>query len=133
MGDGGILAGHMSHRGAEVAMTRQACDRGRLFAVIACSSLLFGACDYGLGTRVGLVDNSTTQDLIVEVVGAPDAHRGEVAAQASGGWNAPDGECLGTGVALYTHDGPILTTLHEPICDGRTLTIDDEDLPPKNP
>ena len=109
-------------------MDRQDCGRRRLLVAIALSALA-AACDLGLGTRGGLVDNSTTQDLVVEVVGAPDAHRGEVSAQASGGWDAPEGECLGTGVALYTSDDELLTTLDERICDGETLVIDDDDLP----
>jgi hypothetical protein len=109
-------------------MERHVCYRRRLLVAMVLL-VLAGGCDLGLGTRGGLVDNSTTQDLVIEVVGAPDAHRGEVSAQASGGWDAPDGECLGTGVALYTPDGELLTTLDERICDGRTLVIEDEDLP----
>ena len=65
---------------------------------------------------------------LVEVVGESEAHHLEVPAQASAGSTAGNGECLGTGVALYTPDGELLTTLDERICDGRTLVIEDEDL-----
>jgi hypothetical protein len=106
-------------------MERQACRR-LLVAIVLL--MLAGGCDLGLGTRGGLVDNSTTQDLVVEVIGDTDVHRLEIPAQASRGSVAGDGECLGTGVALYMPDGELLTTLDERICDGRTLTVEDEDL-----
>lgn len=91
--------------------------------------VLVAGCDIGLDTRGGKVSNGTRQDLVVEVVGASEPSSGQLPAGQGGGWSAPDGECLGTGVAVYTPDGELLATLDERICDGQKLRIEDEDLP----
>lgn len=97
-------------------------------AVVIAVALASTACDFELGTRGGKVFNDTTKDVIVEVTGLSEAQRRELPALRSGQWNAPDGQCLGTGIAVYSTDGELLANLDEPICDGRTVTIEDTDL-----
>ena len=96
--------------------------------LFVCVLLLAGGCDLGRAYLGGLVANNTRQDLIVEVVGASEAERLEIRAQSSGRFSALGGECLGTGVAIYSADGEQLTTFDEQICDGKLLTIEEEDL-----
>lgn len=102
-------------------------------AVYVCSTyvvvlLLATGCDIGLDTRGGKVSNTTNQDLVVEVIGASEP-TAEIPLGASAQWFTADDQCLGTGVALYTPDGELLATLDERVCDGRTLTIELNDLP----
>jgi hypothetical protein len=101
-----------------------------LQVVFVCLVVLTGACDLGRAYRGGVVVNNTRQDLIVDVVGASNVDRVEVPAQASRGFSAFGGECLGTGVAIYGVDGELLTRLDERICDREALRIEEEDLPP---
>jgi hypothetical protein len=93
---------------------------------------MLAACDAGLGTRGGLVVNSTTRDLVIEVVGADEPYRLELPPQTSAQSGARNDECLGNGVAIYSSDGELLTRLDERICAGHTLRIDDDDLPSTN-
>lgn len=101
--------------------------RSRL-VVIAMLVVLLCGCDLGAATRGGLVSNRTSRDLVVEVVGASDPHRGEVSSQSGAQWDAYDG-CLGTGVAVFAPDGERLATLDRRICDGERLVIEPDDLP----
>jgi hypothetical protein len=98
-------------------------------ALVLCLSVLSTACDYGLATRGGLVHNATSEDLVVEIVGASPVRRLELPASLSANADARNGECLGTGIALSTPDGELLTTLDERVCDGQMLTIEQDDLP----
>jgi hypothetical protein len=82
-------------------MSRVRVGRPLQVAFVCLLVLSDGGCDLGIAYRGGVAVNNTKEDLIVEVVGASEPDRVEVPAQASRGFSAFGGECLGTGVAIF--------------------------------